>query len=367
MKIAILTFHDAYNYGAILQAYATQKLLETMGHEVEIINYVREKKNYYRYHFKLDFNIIKTPRVFVTAFLCTKRQLTKEKKFDDFIEHKLNLSSTLYRRGDIVNVRKYDIVLIGSDQVWNPKLTGGLDEVYWGKMEKEENCKIIAWAPSSLYLEYTDDELKKIEQYLDNFSSLSVRDEKLKSVIEKYTNKKISITIDPTFLLDKNEWSKLCHKVPEKDYVLMYAVRNFGQTYKIAKHVAKKYNKRLVVIRSIVNPLYNRHDKNTCSPEDFLSYIYHADYVVASSFHGTAFSIIFEKKFIDFVPNSSKDSRVQTILKAIDLGDRVVSENSSYDIINNIPNYLEAKNKLEKQKEASINYLLSSIKYNSNT
>ena len=202
---------------------------------------------------------------------------------------------------------------------------------------------------------------------LDNFSSLSVRDEKLKSVIEKYTNKKISITIDPTFLLDKNEWSKLCHKVPEKDYVLMYAVRNFGQTYKIAKHVAKKYNKRLVVIRSIVNPLYNRHDKNTCSPEDFLSYIYHADYVVASSFHGTAFSIIFEKKFIDFVPNSSKDSRVQTILKAIDLGDRVVSENSSYDIINNIPNYLEAKNKLEKQKEASINYLLSSIKYNTNT
>ena len=361
MKIAILTFHDAYNYGAILQAYATHKLLEKMGHDVEIINYLRDKKNYHRAHFKWNMNIFKYPRISIIALLRTKRQLAKEKKFEDFKKQRLNVSPIIYRKGDNVNVRKYDIVLIGSDQVWNPKLTRGVDGVFWGDLEKGENCKIIAWAPSSLYLEYTDDELIKIKQYLDNFSSLSVRDEKLKCIIEKLTNKKISITIDPTFLLDKIEWSKLCHEVPEKDYVLMYAVRHFEQTYKIAKQVARQYKKKLVVIRWLVNPLYNHQDKNTCSPEDFLSYIYHADFVVASSFHGTAFSIIFEKKFINFVPNSSKDSRVQTILKAIDLDDRVVSESSSYDIINKIPNYQEAKKKLEKQKKASINYLLSSL------
>lgn len=363
MKIGILTFHYAYNYGAILQAYATQHLLESMGHMVEFINYQNSDIvwNYQRLHFKWNMNVIKQPRLSIINFFRTKQQVVKEKKYDEFIKQKLNVAPTLYKKGDTIDVTDYNAVLIGSDQVWNPNLTGGLDEVYWGKLRKGENTKIIAWAPSSLNLDYTEEELSKMQKYLDNFSSLSVRDESLKIIVEKLIPQKVSITIDPTFLLEKNEWIKLCHKVPEKNYVLVYAVRHYDQTYKFAKLIAKKYNKKLVVLRSRVNPLKHSYDKNTCSPEDFLSYIYYADYVVASSFHGTAFSIIFEKKFINFVPESSKDSRVLTILKALDLGERVVNERDSYEIVNKIPTFQKAREKLKNQKETSISYLLSSL------
>lgn len=363
MKIAILTFHYAYNYGAVLQSYATQRLLETMGHEVEFINYQNKKivSHYQRYHFKFKFKNILSPVGLVYRFLRSKKQVIKEAQYNEFINQRLSVAPTLYKNNDIVDATGYDAVLIGSDQLWNPDLTGGLDEVYWGKMKKGPNTKIVAWAPSSLNLNYSQKELDKIQQYLENFSSLSVRDESLKNIVEKLTNKNISITLDPTFLLNKQEWIKLCHDVPEKNYVLMYAVRNVKQTYQIAKQVAKKYNKKLIVIRSLVNPLYNSHDKNTCSPEDFLSYIYHADYVVASSFHGTAFSIIFEKQFINFVPESSKDSRVLTILKALNLGDRAVNEKSSYSIIENVPDFKKANENLKLLADKSIGYLNNSI------
>ena len=362
MKVGILTFHYAYNYGAVLQAYATQKLLENLGHTPEFINYQNKRTvwNYKRLHFRWNLDVLKKPTLSISNFLRTKRQLFKEKKYDEFISHRLNVAPTLYKEGSKIDASKYDMVLIGSDQVWNPTLTGGMDDVYWGNLGKGET-KIVAWSPSSLNLDYTQNDLEKIKNALCNFYSLSVRDESLKKIIEKLTDKNISITLDPTFLLDKKDWIELCHEVPEKNYILVYAVRHFDKTLKIANSIANSLHKKLIVVRSIVNPIHHSYDRDTCSPEDFLSYIYHADLVVASSFHGTAFSIIFEKKFVNFVPESSKDSRVLTILKALNLGERAVNEKSNYTIIETMPNYKRAKEELTILREKTIAYFKSSF------
>ena len=364
MKIGILTFHYAYNYGAVLQAYATQMVLEEMGHDVEFINYQNNKItwNYKRLHFKWNFGIFRNLSLSISNFFRNNNQIRKESKYNAFISGKLNVSNQLFKEGDMVDAQQYDAIVIGSDQVWNPNLTGCLDKVYFGEVGIKPNTKVIAWSPSSLNTEYTPNELKQISTYLKNFTSISVRDESLKEIIKHLTNKEITITLDPTFVLKKDYWLDLCHEVPENNYILIYAVRHFEETMSIAKKMAKANNKTLVVIRSIVNPVYHSHDRNTCSPEDFLSYFYHADFIVCSSFHGTAFSIIFEKNFLNFIPSKAKDSRVRTVLNALGLGDRIVDEKSHISTIPNQPNYLIAEKKLKVLQQHSIEFLKSSLR-----
>lgn len=355
MKVGVLTFHNAYNYGAILQAYATQKLLENRGHDVEFIDYRNDAidKSYKKFHFSWKNN----PLRIIDKLLRSRYQLKKEKKFDSFKKNHMVISSITYHKGEPVNAGIYDLVLIGSDQVWNPKLTGGLDDVYWGNLEVSDKTKIISWAASSMYLSYSSSELSFIKESLLKFAYISVREEALKKIVQGLTTQNVFKVVDPTFLLPMKQWAQLCHPVEEKNFVTVYAVRNRSETIRLAEKIANKMKKKLIVLRAHVQPIPQKNNKYTCGIEDFLSYIYSADFVVASSFHGTVFSIIFEKLFVNYTPSNTNDSRMTTILKALGLKDRVVSDNSSLDVITKQIDYSSVKRKLITMCEESIQFL----------
>lgn len=363
MKIGILTFHYAYNYGAVLQAFATQKLLEFMGHTPEFIDYRNGTivNSYENLHFSWRNSYFKAPYLAIWALIKSKFQEKKERKFDLFKTNKINISNHTYTKADDVDVKDYDLVLIGSDQVWNPLLTGGLDKAYFGDLKRNPSTRIVSWSPSSLYLDFTEEELKQMANFIPNFSHISVRDENLQNIISKISNRNVEITLDPVLMIKPEIWKSMCHEVKENDYVLVYAVKHRDETWALATKIAKKFHKKIIEIKSNIKADFHSSVRNTCSPEDFLSYIYHADFVVASSFHGTVFSIIFEKQFINYVPGSIKDSRVLTILKSLGLDSRAVNENYDFNNISCEINYADAQIRLEFLQKKSNDFLISAI------
>ena len=196
---------------------------------------------------------------------------------------------------------------------------------------------------------------------LSNFSHISVREEGLKKLVETLTNKRVALTLDPTFMINQKIWCDLCHKVKEKNYILVYAVKNRDETMVLAEKIAKRFNKRIIEIKANVRADFHSYSKITCSPESFLSYFYHADYVVSSSFHGTAFSIIFEKQFINFVPKSIKDPRIISLMASLGLASRVANEDYEISNIASKINYEDVKERLDHLRSISMDFLEKAI------
>lgn len=359
MKIGILTFHNAYNYGAILQAFATQTLLESMGHSSEIINYNNNFVNYtyQKLHFKWKGSSTFKKFFFVWFYAKSILQKRKEERFELFKNKKLHISANCYSSGNEVDASLYDVILLGSDQIWNPTLTDGLDPVYFGQVKKGIGTKVISWSPSSSYIDYSDEELKQMALLLSNISCLSVREEELRKIVFNLTKRNVRVTLDPTLMLQSKVWLSLCHEVVERNYVLVYAVKNREATTNLAKIIAKKFNKRIIVIKASVRPEIHPYVRNTCSPTDFLSYIRYADYVVSSSFHGTAFAILFKKQFVNYVPKSTKDSRIVTILNNLGLNSRMANEEYNINNISSIIDYEEVNKRLDIMKSKSYDFL----------
>ena len=323
MKVGILTFHNAYNYGAILQAYATLELIKQYGCDAEIIDYHNNKidKVYDGGKFSIGDLIrsgLKAPFYFIEKYYYWKRR----KAYHKFLKKYINLSDKTYTQGDDVTLVNYDVILIGSDQLWNKKITGGYDNVYWGQFEKNKDTRVIAWSVCMNNKDLDDSDIQFIKSHLLNFNTISVREKTLKFLLSKYTRQSICCTLDPTLILPTCNWTKLCHDVKEKNYILVYAVINEQEVVDFAREVSQEMNKPLVIIRSKCTSHLTKHDKETCGPEDFLSYILHADLVVTSSFHGTAFSIILKKQFI--CPAFSINERVDNLLSIADLNNRIV-------------------------------------------
>lgn len=325
MKIGILTFHNAYNYGAVLQTYATQEIIKSYGHDVEVIDYHNNKIDcvYNGKMFRLGSLIrsgMKAPLYIIEKYFYWKRR----KAYQRFQKNNINLSENTYVQGDKMSLGNYDVILIGSDQLWNKNITGGYDDVYWGDFGRNSRTHVVAWSVCMNNKDLDETDRLYIKSHLHNFNSISVREEILKNFILNFTDKSICCTLDPTLLLPEYHWIKLCHDVKENNYIFVYAVINEQEVIKFARKMSIEMGKPLVVIRSNCTCSLSKHDKEQCGPEDFLSYIHHADFVITSSFHGTAFSIILKKQFI--CPAFSINERVNNLLSIAGLNNRVVNK-----------------------------------------
>ena len=363
MRIGILTFLNAYNYGAILQAYATQTFLEELGHTPELIDYrnARIERAYQSYHFGFRKLSIRKPLYSAWTLIRPVFQQKKERRFDRFKKNCLHISDNTFFQGMEVDARRYDRILVGSDQIWNPKLTDGFDKVYFGDVAKRPEAKVISWSPGSIYTDYSEEERRQLASLLGHLSHISVREERLRQIVSALTDKPITVTLDPVFMIGPEHWERFCHEVDKKDYVLLYAVRHKQQTLALAKRIARKLNKKLLIIQSDVNPAFRVGVYLTSSPEDFLSLLYHADFVVTSSMHGAAFSILFKKKFVNFVPESAPDARMHTLLSSLGLEARAADE--SYDIagITDEIDYASVYRRLSVLRQESEDYLTGSL------
>lgn len=361
MKIGILTFHNAYNYGAVLQTYATQEIVRKYGHSVEIIDYHDAAIDRFYDKMKFHFKAMpkRNPKSLLVYLIAIYFNWRRNSAFKVFIKNNLILSKHKYLQGDKIDWSDYDVFLIGSDQLWNKSLTGGLDRIYWGQFDISVGARKVAWSVCMNTINMTTDETSLIKEYLKSFSAISVREDTLQAFISKLTKTKIWHTLDPTLLLPTQRWEDVCHPVKESNYIAVYAVRKEEETISFARQLALKLNKKLIIIRSYSLWHFSSENKEYCGPDDFLSYIKNADYVVTSSFHGTVFSLIFQRQFV--CPMLDGNIRVEDLLKTAGLSDRFVrdcKEALSLPLIE----YNHLSKQLELRKKETIDFLSNVLK-----
>ena len=315
MRIGILTFHSAINYGAVLQTYATQEIVKEYGHDVEVIDYHNNTVDFTYNQMEFHFGNLPKKRFYkIPSYILEKYFFLKRRKaYNHFINHYINLTDSQYKQGEKICINGYDIILIGSDQLWNHKLTGGFDDVYWGEFDTDHKTRKIAWSICMNNYEVTSEERDYVVKHLDNFSFISVREKSLRTFLKELTNKEYPLTVDPTLLLSKQQWEKLCHPVKEKNFIVVYALLDEDKAVGFARQVARNEGKKLLVIRSFSHCGLTSENIEYAGPADFLSYIRYADYVITTSFHGTVFSLIYGKPF--YVINGMEDGRIRDILK----------------------------------------------------
>lgn len=315
MRIGILTFHKANNYGAVLQAYALQKHLLESGFDVEVIDY---RPNPGMNQVKRNF-LDKIARYSYNPINYIVRKM-KQKKFEEFRNNYINISSKTFFGDEQIlsNPPNYDAYIVGSDQIWNTSISNNSKAFY---LHFLKNKKKIAYAGSFGKTRFNEDEIKNIQEYLVNFDFLSVREWQHKKMLSDMFGIDAKVTLDPVFLLNKNKWIELSKpfRLPQK-YILVYVLEYSEELFEHAREMAKKLKAEVIYI-SLIAKKINGKVLEGIGPREYLYAFANASYICTNSFHGTAFSIIFEKNFT-VVKHTTRNSRIANIIELAGLNDR---------------------------------------------
>lgn len=357
-KIGILTFHASHNYGSMLQAYALQTFLESLGNKVEIIN-LRNFYNSVMYSFPLNYKYLGKRKV-LSSFKHIFRLYHECKKwmmFEKFLSHQLHLSNNKYYSwSDIKNEiydREYDVIITGGDQIWNMRCYD-FDQSYY-LPEKLKGIKKMSYCPSMgghFLSEITEREKDFIKTTLSDYDLISVREKTMQLFLSNLLHKNIKVVVDPTLLVEEEVYDKLVGNQPliKGDYIFYYSPFRREGAEKIALSIGEQTG--LPIITSIhCHP--KMKDYLDVGPCEYLNLIKYAKYVVGQSFHLIVFSLIFHKLFI--AVNGSNDHRMRNILELYGLEKRgdfnesncmqVLRESIDFDRIDTIM----AKTRMESQ------------------
>ena len=361
MKTGILTFHASHNYGSMLQAYALQHTLESLGYRNIIINFrSRIQKSLIPPPVQLSH-----PRSSLSRLLKTPGQTIalyrKYLRFENFLKKHLMLSKELQDYEEVkeyIQKNNYDAIVVGSDQIWNPGCWD-FDKSYL--LDFPLAIRRIAYAPSlGASPESIPNEKKEIlANALVKFDALSTREQRGSDLICKLTGKETAVVLDPTLLLDRNAYISLYNERPivNGQYIFYYTPREEPGLFQSAQLIAKMLRMKIVVTQSFpdyvgdnVIPVYD------CGPCEFLNIMAHSSYNVGKSFHLMAFSLIFQKEFL--LVSDDLDSRMTNILGPLHLLDRIVKPNQSQIYIPKpIGDYQQMHNRLIDLRESSLLYL----------
>lgn len=351
MKIGIITFHRANNYGAVLQCYALQTKLKALGYKTEVIDYrQRDIEDVYK---PIRWNIIKkgltNPRLlasYVLKQLPSNFQIAISKKhYYNSFRNKYLICTEPFHRTDKIP-QDFDVYLIGSDQMWSTDCTNQkIDDIYFGNFQHSAKSKIKSYAISTNVQTLEKIEKQKLKKYILNFSALSFREKEVCDWVNNTMNTDSRIDVDPTLLLNKDEWFKFISPRPVQDkYILTYFVNPIHND-KINRY-AKQIGARVLDI-----------EKVALSPIEFLTYIYYAEIILTSSFHATVFSILFEKPFYSLQTKKSTDIRYFNLLDQLGLISQYFNPEISEFETNITIDFSTAKSKLKSMQDKSIAYL----------
>lgn len=321
MRIGILTFHRAKNYGAVLQCYSLQTFLEDIGNEIEIIDYVCPKldKTYKTFYLK-SFS----PQNIASAIIYYPIRKNRNKVFRQFVEKELHLSlKTNLSSNEIEEyAQKYDLCVVGSDQVWRTDITDADNNFFLTFVPKE---KRVSYAASLGTIKFDNEMSELYKKYLSDFREISIREEINQNDLSLLLKKDINVNIDPVFLIEAEKWERFIEKdYKKKNYIFVYSLHE-KSCYTIASDLKKKSNKEIIAIPDSVKTKFEGKRDFKASVYDFLNYIYHADFVVTDSFHATAFSIIFKKSFFTVLKSEKveQNGRIESLLSKLGLENRM--------------------------------------------
>lgn len=379
-KIGIITITvgeilNKFNYGNKLQNYAMQVQLKEFGYDSETIIYepiipdytkkMQTKATKYKFEFGQFMDDL--IRVIKRKFLIKRIEFLNElrtQKFKEFNKKYMKLSKKEYKHGDNLTglLKKYDLFVAGSDQIWNPYYEG-YNSFYF--MDFAPENRRITYAPS-FGVSVIPDEIKAAyKERLSSLKYLSIREDIGKELLKREFGLDAQFVCDPVFLLDKDEWIKICSKrnIKEK-YIAVYLLgKKSLETKKQILKISKELNIKVIDIYTWDNP-----NSQFAGPNEFLSLIYNCEFLITDSFHGTAFSIIFDKPVIIVDRNASNkksqykmNSRIDSILRLVNLDERIKIE----EIYKNPRGIFDIKynrKELNKLINESKNYLEMTLK-----
>ncbi len=393
-RVGIITmFHESINYGGVLQAYALHKTIQNLGFDCSVIRYsenisavainainreLLEGSSTLEHISKIyDLFIRTTKYIFRTAFkIFVKRTYLDQKislrknAFSTF--NNAHISSTEPYTAETIAkcVENYDIFVCGSDQIWNPKRFA---PVYFLDFVPKNKLK-VAYAPSIALNTLTDPEIACMQPLVNRLDAISVREKRGKELVEMLTNKEVHWVLDPTLLLNHDEWTKIIRPYPiKRPYIFCYMLGKKKENKQFVVRVAEKLNMPIVTMPGVANDdfislTYGDTRVYDAGPGEFLSLIQNAEYVITDSFHGSAFSIIFRKRFFvlkrsDDDNRSSINSRVYNLLEICQLENRLINDVGSFDSANLADeiDYETVFIHLDEKRRQSLEFLIQAL------
>ncbi len=327
-KVMIATFVWADNYGAMLQAYALEKFLRTNGYEAQLLNY-RDKTilRQYRLFRGKSSTIVKSIKLAVSSLRNLRINYRRRRAFFAFRKEKLHMTDSFCSAAEAESLAiNADALICGSDQIWNPQITNGLDDIYslnFGNCE----AKRIAYAASIGINAEKVENKHEFASKLKKLDYISVREKEGKTILQEVLkDRNIVTTVDPVFLCDRKAWEQDIQgvKVPKEKYILIYFLdEGQRECTEIARELSIMTGMRIIHFRPHLKGLKNSKSMYSKDPFTFAALIQNAEVVVTSSFHALAMSLIFHREFW-LVPHKQTGTRTLELLEMVGCKDRIV-------------------------------------------
>lgn len=387
-KVGIVSCYFQHNYGSMLQALATQMVLDKQGYENETIDIsgfngeIKKAKMLYFAKASLTSDILLSKLGMATNVL--RRKLSKgaykentiirNKKFDDFYKKHFSLSEKYASKADLSNKckDKYGAVLVGSDQLWLP---GNIAGDYYTLNFVPNEVNTIAYATSFGQSTLPSDSAKKATLFLKKIRHIGVREESGQKLVKELAGRSVPVVCDPTLLFTGDEWmiiQKEEAKINEP-YILCYFLGNNPPHREFAKRLKENTGCKIVALTHLDEYVksdedYADYTPYDIDPADFLNLIRNAQYVCTDSFHCSLFSMLYKKEFFTFKryarkTKSSTNSRLDTLFNLAGVKGRVFNgdEDIQKCLDMNI-DYEKVHKNLDKIREESYQYLISALK-----
>ena len=365
MKTGLVTFYHIHHYGALLQAAATERAVESLGSECEIIDYFVNQNN----------DLFRKPTGLGSAAadahtaLHYKALAARYQRFERFSKDHLHISGHRFESlEELKNAElPYDVLLSGSDQIWNPKIfpDGHFDPVFFGTFSPRRK---IAYAPSFGIPRIPEEMKPELRNYLKTFSHLSVRERQGQQIVKEVFGQDVPVVLDPTLLLDREQWSAMANTpegYPEDGYILCYCISKPGPLSAYIRNLAEKTGLPVVQLCGIRQKVHPRaHCILDAGPAEFLALFKNASFVCTNSFHGTVFSVQFQKPFFTAVAPSElaapERSRTFSILSRLGLTDRIIGKGDTAELDAAI-DWTAVTERLAAARKSSLDYLRAAL------
>ena len=377
--VNILTMHAVLNYGSYLQTLATYKFVCNMGFRVLVVDYRYPTE----YHFTHSYNfVIRKNQTSMENRLFYERLLSKlaswiirpnvdkkKEKFAAFYQKHVQMTRPYYTEEELEkNPPQCDICVAGSDQIWNPLFIHHDKSFFlaWASA----NCKKISYASSVAIKEIPNEFIEDFKSALSSFTYISVREDS--SFLQNLLHREVKTVLDPTFLLNKNEWTRYFSPTPlvKGDYILCYILNYsynpYPYIYKLIDKVRKELGLPVVIIDGKPSLIYKGYKVFVnAGPSEFLNLFYNARFVITTSFHGTAFAINFNKDFLSVINDTSQnDNRIYSLAEQVGIaGGCVIRKNTPLNKIQmpSLNDEAEINETLEGLRMCSINYFKKAL------
>lgn len=351
MKIGILTFHRAYNYGAVLQAYALKSVLNDLGAEAEIVDYACPQVDL-DHHPKYTLKKFGFPKALISFY----GRFVKSFAFETFKKEKL-CAGKEYTKGTIKETTgMYDLFITGSDQIWSDKFSG-FDTTFLLDFV-DDNTKKYSYAASFGFSQFPEEKKDIYQKYLGEFMKISVREQSAVDMLKDECGLDSFVSLDPTLILGADKWKRFCKKPDiNKKYILIYTIQPPVDLINYAKRLSEETGCELLYLNNSYKQYREIKHIRLVSPEEYVGWFANAEYVLTNSFHGTAFSLIFNRNLVaEIKTQKSTNTRSRDVLKLCGLDHRILTGDYHKFALSEI-NWNEVNSKIEEQKEKSVSYL----------